>query len=86
MEEKTKLTLRPSRKIIDLAHQMAKEENTSITQMFSAFIMARHRIKSIKTIPAGPLTRSVLGVLKVNQDFDYKKEVEDILDAKYGLK
>ena len=53
--------------------------------MFSAFILARHqRKKDGKAIPVGPLTRSVLGSLRVPKDWDYKKEMEDILDEKYG--
>lgn len=83
--ETAKLTLRPSKSVIELAHKMAIEDNTSITQMFSAFILARHqRKKDGKVIPVGPLTRSVLGSLRVPKDWDYKKEMEDILDEKYG--
>ena len=46
----------------------------------------------IKVIPVidflliGPLTRSVTGILKVPDNWDYKKEMEDILEEKYGLK
>ena len=83
--ETAKLTLRPTKSVVELAHKMAAEDNTSITQMFSAFILARHqRKKSGKTVPVGPLTRSVLGSLRVPKDWDYKKEMEDILDEKYG--
>ena len=83
--ETAKLTLRPKKSVVELAHKMAKEDNISITQMFSAFILARHqRKKEGKTIPVGPLTRSVLGSLRVPKDWNYKKEMEDILDEKYG--
>ncbi|MBP5639935.1 MAG: hypothetical protein J6X55_10685 [Victivallales bacterium] len=84
--ETTKLTLRPSKRIVDLAHRLAEEENTSITQMFSAFILARHNQKVQDKIPIGPLTRSVTGILKVPDNWDYKKEMEDILEEKYGLR
>jgi len=83
--ETAKLTLRPAKAIIELAHQIADEDSTSITQMFSAFIIARSRQrKNKKNIPVGPLTRSVIGVLKVPQDWDYKADMENILDEKYG--
>ncbi len=85
--ETTKLTLRPSKDIIKLAHKMAKEENTSITQLFSSFIMSRRRSAvSKKRIPIGPLTKSITGIVKFPDDFDYKSEVGDILAEKYGLK
>ncbi len=84
--ETAKLTLRPTRKVIELAHKIAAEDNTSITQMFSAFILARHLQNSKKQIPIGPLTRSVTGILKVPEDWDYRKEMEDVLEEKYGIK
>ena len=85
--ETAKLTLRPTKEVIDLAREMAKEDNTSITQMFSSFILSRNRQKNKqKEIPAGPLTESLIGIVKVPADWDYKAEMEDILGEKYGLK
>ena len=85
--ETAKLTLRPTKEVIDLAREMAKEDNTSITQMFSSFILSRNRQKNKQTeIPAGPLTESLIGIVKVPEDWDYKKEMEDIFSEKYGLK
>ena len=86
--ETAKLTLRPTKEVIELAREMAKEDNTSITQMFSSFILSRSRRKKNRTemeIPAGPLTQSLTGIVKVHADWDYKKEMEDILSEKYGL-
>ena len=62
---------------------MASEEHISITQMFSAFILARIQIKyNKKTIPIGPLTRSATGLLKVPENWNYKKDMEEILEDK----
>ena len=84
--DSAKLTLRPSKLVIELAHRIAAEEQTSITQMFSAFILARSSQTIRKRIPIGPLTRSVTGILKVPEDWDYKNEMEEMLDEKYGIK
>ena len=85
--ETAKLTLRPTKEVIELAREMAKEDNTSITQMFSSFILSRNRQKNKqKEIPAAPLTESLIGIVKVPEDWDYKKEMEDIFSEKYGLK
>ena len=55
--------------------------------MFSSFILSRNRQKNKqKEIPAGPLTESLIGIVKVPEDWDYKKEMEDIFSEKYGLK
>ena len=85
--ETAKLTLRPTKEVIELAREMAKEDNTSITQMFSSFILSRNKQKNKrKEIPAGPLTESLTGIVKLPEDWDYKKEMEDIFSEKYGLK
>lgn len=82
--ETTKLTLRPTKTIAELAHQMAEEDNITITQMFSAFILARSKKQTPRDrIPIGPLTRSVTGILNLPDNWDYKKDMEEILDAKH---
>ena len=84
--DSAKLTLRPSKLVIELAHRIAAEEQTSITQMFSAFILARSSQTIRKRIPIGPLTRSVTGILRVPEDWNYKNDMEEMLDEKYGIK
>ena len=82
--ETAKLTLRPSKHVVELAHQIAAEDNTSVTQIFSALILARENEgNATKRIPLGPLTRSVTGLAKVPADWDYKKELENALVEKY---
>ena len=79
----TKLTLHPSKTIADLARQIASEEHISITQLFSAFILTCVKIKyNKKAIPITPLTRSVTGLLKVPENWNYKQDLEDILEDK----
>ncbi len=82
--ETAKLTLRPTKHIVALAHKLAKDDHTSITQMFSAFILARSQ-KSERHSSLAPLTRSVTGILKLPNDWNYKQEIADILEDKYGL-
>ena len=63
--ETAKLTLRPTKEVIDLAREMAKEDNTSITQMFSSFILSRSKRKKKEAeIPVGPLTQSLTGIVR----------------------
>lgn len=51
--ESTKLTLRPPADVGQAAHLLAKEENTSITQLFTSFIMSRRMENKNKT-PSSP--------------------------------
>ena len=84
--ETTKLTLRPSKEVALLARQMATEDNISITQLFTVLIMSRKRLQEKHdNIPIGPLTRSVTGILNLPDNWDYKKDLEDILDEKHEI-
>ena len=79
----TIIILHPPKTIANLARQMASEEHVSITQMFSAFILTQAQMKyNKKTIPIGPLTRSATGLLKVPENWNYKKDMEEILEDK----
>jgi len=40
----------------------------------------------VKNLPVGPLTRSVIVTLNVPDEWDYKKEMEELPDERYGEK
>ena len=63
--ESTKLTLRPPADIVQAAHLLAKEENTSITQLFTSFIMSRRMEKQKKDafIPTSPMLAELLELI-----------------------
>ena len=83
--ERARLTLRPSRQIVELAHRLAEKENTSITQLFSSFVLATHQRRHLgKVSPVGPITQSVTGILKFPEGWDYRREMGENLDEKYG--
>lgn len=83
--ETTKLTLRPCKEVVALAHQIARAEKTSITQIFTSLILARYHLHSVrKKLPLGPLTRAATGLLQMPAEWDYKKEMETVLEEKYG--
>ena len=90
--ETAKLTLRPSKEIIELAHKLAMEEKTSITQMFTGFILSLHRQKSRKSSGGGykgsgigPLTKSLSGIVTLPEEFDEKEFMSYFFTEKYGL-
>ena len=83
--EKANITLRPSKQEIELAHKLAAQEDTSITQLFSSFILARSGQSLRKQIPIGPMTRSVTAILKVPEGWEYKRGVEACLEEKTKL-
>lgn len=80
-----RLTLSADKDVISLAHELAKQEKTSISAIFDRFIRARaHSVKPRKRL--GPLTREASGMLTLPENFDYKECMADILMEKYGLK
>ena len=82
-----KLTLTASRKVISLAEEQAIREKTSISSMFSNFILAKshlnHKKHSRRNI--GPLTKSLTGIVKLPDDFNEKEFMSDVFTEKYGL-
>ena len=80
--ETAKLTLRLPRRVVDAARRMASESGMSVTQLFSAFILTRY---AQRNIPIGPITRSVTGILKVSEGWDYRQDLEEALSRHYDL-
>ena len=82
----SKLTLTAPPEIISLAEEQAKLENTSISAMFSNFIMAKTKLSRRNfRQKVGPLTKSLTGIVKLPEDFDEKDFMSDIFTEKYGL-
>ncbi len=83
----SKLTLTAPPDIITLAEQLARTENTSISAMFVNFIMAKARLSEEhhSKQQLGPLTQSLIGIVKLPNDFDEKEFMSDVLAEKYGL-
>lgn len=83
----TKLTLTAPPEVISLAEEQAKLENTSISAMFTNFILAKSRLEANKYSRQniGPLTKSLTGIVKLSDDFDEKEFMRDIFIEKYGL-
>ena len=82
----SKLTLTAPPEIISLAEEQAKLENTSISAMFSNFIMAKTKLsrRNLRQ-KVGPLTKSLTGIVKLPEDFDEKELMSDVFTEKYGL-
>ncbi len=83
----SKLTLTAPPDIITLAEQLARTENTSISAMFVNFIMAKAKLSEEPRSKQqlGPLTQSLIGIVKLPNDFDEKEFMSDVLAEKYGL-
>ena len=83
----SKLTLTAPPDIIKLAEQLARMENTSISAMFVNFIMAKARLseESSPEQQLGPIPQSLVGIVKLPDDFDDKEFMGEEFTQKYGL-
>ena len=90
MPRTRKLTLTATPEIIALAEEQARNEGTSISSMFSNFIMAKSRMSGKHESPRnrkiGPITKSLTGIVKLPDDFDEKEFMSQAFAEKYGLK
>lgn len=83
----SKLTLTAPPEIISLAEEQAKRENTSISAMFANFIMAKTRLSARRHLrqKAGPLTKSLTGIVKLPEGFNEKEFMSKVFTEKYWL-
>ena len=84
----SKLTLTAPKKIIAMAEEQARRENTSISAMFVNFIKSKNRIWAEQRArrEIAPITKSLTGIVKLPEDFDETDFMTDILSEKHGLR
>jgi len=85
--ESTKLTLRPPADIVKMAHEMAEEEHTSISQLFATFILKRRLEKGNYDLNSSlsPMLSELLSLTSEVKISDYRQEMEDALAEKYQI-
>ena len=87
-----KLTLRLDEALIEHAKQHAEKSGKSVSQMFANFVTALDGLEARKQPDAEgeldvvallPLTRALLGILKSDEEEDYRPTYHDYLEEKY---
>jgi hypothetical protein len=81
----TKLTLSIDRNVIENAKRYAKDQKRSVSKLveeylYSISLSANNKIE-YKTL--GPITKELVGIIKVNGHADYKDILTDVLMKKY---
>ncbi len=79
----TKLTIKLDNDVISRAKRYAKHRRTSLSRMIESFLDSVTQNEA-DDIEITPLVKSLSGVIKVPEDFDYKKERTDYLVKKYS--
>jgi len=80
----TKLTLKLNDNVIERAKIYARSHKISLSKMIETYLdsVTKHKEEG-KKISITPLVESLIGVIDLRTDFDYKKEYRDYLEEKY---
>lgn len=80
----TKLTLRLNDHVIERAKIYARSHKISLSKMVESYLdsVTKPNEEQKKTLIT-PLVESLIGVIDLPADFDYKKEYRDFLEEKY---
>lgn len=79
----TKLTLKLDKSHIDRAKAYATRHNTSLSSLVEKYFVFLANSESIDDFAISPTVKKLSGILKLEPDFDLKKEKTDRLREKY---
>lgn len=81
----SKLTLNIDENTIAQAKMYAKRSGTSVSKLVENYLnsLTSKRKKKKDEVEITPLVKSLSGVISLPEDFDYKKEITEILTEKY---
>jgi hypothetical protein len=82
----TKLTLTIEKEVIKSAKTYAKEKGQSLSEMVENYFKFLTKERSeIENTRLSPKVQKLRGIIKANEDLDYKQILSEELEKKYGL-
>ncbi|MCF8461814.1 MAG: DUF6364 family protein [Flavobacteriales bacterium] len=82
----TKLTLTIEKEVIEIAKEYAKEKGQSLSEMvenyFKLVTVSKVRMQEKQL---SPKVRKLRGIIKIDQNIDYKQTLTEELSKKYGV-
>lgn len=79
----TKLTLTIEQSVIEKAKSYARKKERSLSDLIENYLKAITNEEPVQKIEISPTVKSLRGSFKIPNDFDYKKELTDLLSKKY---
>jgi macrodomain Ter protein organizer (MatP/YcbG family) len=79
----TKLTIKLDRDVISRAKRYAQHRKTSLSRLIESYLDFVTK-KESDDIEITPLVKSLSGVIKLPEDYDYKKDRTDYIIRKYS--
>ena len=80
----TKLTITIEKSIIEQAKSYAKNKGRSLSELIENYLKVVLEDNE-ETVKLSPSIKKLKGSVKLPDDFEYKKELTNILSEKYGL-
>lgn len=81
----TKLTLTIEQEVIETAKQYASDSGQSLSDIVeNYFKLLTRENRKVKPSQLSPRVKKLRGILKVDENFDYKKTLTEELVKKYG--
>ncbi len=82
----TKLTLTLEKEVIEIAKKYAKERGQSLSELVeNYFKLVTVNRRNIKSNQLSPKVRKLRGIIKTDEDLDYKQILTEELSKKYGV-
>jgi len=78
----TKLTLSIDKNVIEEAKEYAKSHKISLSRLIESYLSSLSNKKD-REIEITPLVKSLSGVIKLDDDFNYRESYTDYLIEKY---
>jgi hypothetical protein len=81
----TKLTLSIDQNVIESAKKYAKNQKRSVSKLVEEYLssISLSADKKIEYNTLGPITKELVGIIKINKHTDYKEILTDALMDKY---
>jgi hypothetical protein len=81
----TKLTLNIDQNVIEKAKKYAKNRKRSVSKLVEEYLssISSSANEKIEYTTLGPITKELVGIIKVNRHTDYKDILTDALIGKY---
>ena len=79
----TKLTLNLDKTVIGQAKMYAKSHKISLSKLIESYLSSLISNRKATDYEITPLVKSLSGVIKMEDDFNYKEEYTDYLIKKY---
>ena len=81
----TKLTLKVEKKVIEQAKEFARNKGQSLSELVENYFKLLTKQTTKPSDEISPKVKSLKGILKVGNEFDFKEIVEKEIDRKHGV-